>query len=729
MFVEHNLIKNIKIFTLAFTLTVVLIQLSRFISPLAIIHSSYIFLAWMPLCVMLSILFIFGWRGVVPVLCGMFCTNLWNFHLSFLQTAVMLGSQTFVVLCACAILRWQLGTRWRYGLTSRYVWQRLFWLGLVTPIGIKCSMYLVGSFFDFPLKISTFFGDADAIFTVVDLLSLFTAVLIYNMLFYYLTRMIVSPHFAQILWRRDIAPSLSKEKRAFTLSWLAALSVLLLLMCTPYENDFIAGYLVPVFFIIFTLGVGKLRYPFLNLTWAVSTLCLLNYNQNFLQGVLTEYSLAFILAVLISFSVCLLYMVRIYHRSEWLNRRWHLQALTDPLTLLPNFRALEQAPEQEAGKSFCCLRIDNLEFMSRHYGLMMRVHCIRSIYRTLLPLMQENEKLYQLPGSELLLVLSGPETEGRLQHMVNILNSRQIHWNNTGLDMGYGAAWGRFDGNQETLQPLLGQLSWLAEQSCAHHHVLALDSREEMVSGQTTKQVLLLNTIRTALDQGDLLLYAQPIRNKEGEGYDEILARLKYDGGIMTPDKFLPLIAQFNLSARFDLQVLESLLKWLATHPCDKKGPRFSVNLMPLTLLQKNIAGRIIRLFKRYHISPQAVILEITEEQAFSNAESSMYNSEQLHKFGFRIAIDDFGTGYANYERLKRLQADIIKIDGVFVKDIVTNTLDAMIVRSITDLAKANSLSVVAEFVETQQQQALLHKLGVQYLQGYLIGRPQPLAD
>ncbi len=163
MFVEHNLIKNIKIFTLAFTLTVVLIQLSRFISPLAIIHSSYIFLAWMPLCVMLSILFIFGWRGVVPVLCGMFCTNLWNFHLSFLQTAVMLGSQTFVVLCACAILRWQLGTRWRYGLTSRYVWQRLFWLGLVTPIGIKCSMYLVGSFFDFPLKISTFFGDADAI--------------------------------------------------------------------------------------------------------------------------------------------------------------------------------------------------------------------------------------------------------------------------------------------------------------------------------------------------------------------------------------------------------------------------------------------------------------------------------------------------------------------------------------------------------------------------------------
>ncbi|STJ79485.1 putative diguanylate cyclase [Escherichia coli] len=143
-----------------------------------------------------------------------------------------------------------------------------------------------------------------------------------------------------------------QRETRITLSWLAALSVLLLLLCTPYENDFIAGYLVPVFFIIFTLGVGKLRYPFLNLTWAVSTLCLLNYNQNFLQGVETEYSLAFILAVLISFSVCLLYMVRIYHRSEWLNRRWHLQALTDPLTLLPNFRALETSAGARGGQEF-----------------------------------------------------------------------------------------------------------------------------------------------------------------------------------------------------------------------------------------------------------------------------------------------------------------------------------------------------------------------------------------
>ncbi len=725
--VKHNLINNIRIFALAITLSIAAIQFSRLISPLAIVDASYIYLSWLPLCVMLAILLIFGRRGVAPIVLGMLITNEWNLHLPFTQSLVLLFCQMLSVLGVCALVRWRLGSRWRHGLPNRNIWRRVIWLGFVAPIGMKLSMYLAGYYLDFPVAVSTFFGTAVAIFTIVDILSLISAALIFTMLFYYPMRMIVNPRYARIFWRRDIAPALEKKQRAFTLCWLAVLAALLAIMCAPFDNDYIAGYMVPVFFIVFTIGVGKLSYPLLNLSWAVSTLCLLTYNRNFLQGVGSEYSLAFILSALISFSICLLYMTRIYQRSSWLNRRWHQQALTDPLTRLPNLRALEQFLQNEAGQSVCCLRLDNLEFLSRHYGMLMRVHCKRTVYRTLEPLLLDNEKIFQLPGSELLLVLNGPEMDARLQHMLDLLNSRKIIWNNTGLDMGYGASWGGWDGKAETLQPLLGQLSWLAEQSCAHHRVMALTNSLEVATGQTTERVLLLNKIRKALDDGDLLLYAQPIRDCEGKGYDEILARLKSDDGVMTPDQFIPLIAQFNLSARFDLLVVEALLTWLSAHPSSEPGPRFSVNLMPLTLLQKETAPRIIRLFNRYGIAPQTVIIEITEEQAFSNSEVSMQNIEQLHKFGFRIAIDDFGTGYANYERLKRLQADIIKIDGVFVKDILNDSLDAMIVKSITDLAKAKSLSVVAEYVETPAQRDLLLSMGVNYLQGYLIGRPLPL--
>lgn len=539
--------------------------------------------------------------------------------------------------------------------------------------------------------------------------------------------MIVSPHYIRIFWRRDVAPYLAKEKRLFTLLWFATLATLLAVLCTPFETKYIAGYLVPVLFIGFTIGVGKISYPLLNFSWALTALFLLSYNRNFLQGVGSEYSLAFILSVLISFSICLLYMARINQRGEWLNRQWHSQALTDPLTQLPNLRALEQFLLQDAGQSVCYLRMENLEFLSRHYGMQMRVHCEREVFRMLQPLLLEKEKIFHLPGSELLLVLTGPETEARLQYMLNVLNNRKIYWNNTGLDMEYGASWGTFDGRQETLQPLLGQLSWLAEQSCSHRRVLALTQSIEAASGQTTERVLRLQKIRQALERGALVLYAQPIRDAQGKGYDEILTRLRCDDGIMMPNQFIPLIAQFNLSVRFDMQVMEALLQWLSAHPSAEQGARFSVNLMPLTLLQKETASRIMQLFKRYGVPPASVIIEITEEQAFSHSEISMHNINQLRKFGLKIAIDDFGIGYANYERLKRLKADIIKIDGCFVKDILTDSLDAMIVKSITDLAKAKSLSVVAEFVETPAQRDLLLQLGVHSLQGYLIGRPRPL--
>lgn len=88
----------------------------------------------------------------------------------------------------------------------------------------------------------------------------------------------------------------------------------------------------------------------------------------------------------------------------------------------------------------CCLRMDNLEFLSRHYGILMRVHCKRMVTTSLQPFLQKDERLFQLPGSELVLVLLGPGTAERLQHMVDQLNSRKIVWNNTGLDIEFGAS-------------------------------------------------------------------------------------------------------------------------------------------------------------------------------------------------------------------------------------------------------------------------------------------------
>ena len=721
-------VNNVKIFIIALLLCLIAVPFSRYISPRAIVNGHDVYLAWLPLSVMLAVILLFGRRAIIPILLSFTATNIYNINLAPLQHVVLLFCQTFSVFAACGVIRLVLGKRWRHSMPNKYIGIRIFWLGFMVPIGIKLSMYLAGYLFDFPVTISTFFGEGTAIYNVVDIQSLICASLIFTMMFYYPLRMIISPRNAGVFWRQSLKPLLLDKQPIYTVIWLMVLVFIVAVLCAPLESPIIAGYIMPAIFILFTLGISRLSYALISLLWAVTALLLLTYNYNFLNGVESGYSLSFILSVLISFAICMLYMSRIYRRSEWMKQGWQKRALTDPLTGLPNIRALEDYLHIHPDAKICCLRMDNLEFLSRHYGILMRVHCKRMITASLQPLMQKDEQLFQLPGSELVLVLLGPGTAERLQHMVDQLNSRKIFWNNTGLDIEFGASWGEIE-NGENLHHTLGQLSWLSEQSCATHNVLALTNSLETVSGQTTDRVLMLGRIKRALDAGGIRLYAQPIQNAAGKGYHEILTRLESDGEIITPDRFIPLIAQFNLSHRFDLSVVENLLAWLRDNPVSHDKTRFSVNLMPLTLMQKEVANEIITLFEHYRVPPHAVVIEITEEQAFSNSETSIKNIQQLRDYGFRIAIDDFGTGYANYERLKRLQADIIKIDGCFVKDICSDSMDAMIVQSICNLAKTKSLCVVAEFVETPEQREMLLRFGVDYLQGYLLGKPVPLGE
>jgi len=726
----NKILESLRIFALVSIICLLALPLSRYISPRAMVNGNDIYLAWLPLSVMLSVILLFGRRAIAPIIISSALVNAWSLQLTVIQSLALLFCQVFFVFVVCGIIRWHLGRRWRFSVPNKHIWMRIFWLGFILPVCIKLSMFLTGYLLHFPVSLSTYFGEGSVIDNIIDIQSLISAALIFTMMFYYLLRMIINPRYARKFWRYYIKPCLSKSNALFTLCWLVSLMTLLVALCAPYSANYIAGYLVPVIFILFTTAISRFSYALISLSWAISVFMLLSYNANFLNGVKNGYSLAFVLSVLISFAICLLYMSRIYQHSEWLKQGWQERALTDPLTGLPNMRALEAFIVKHPHFHVCCLRMDNLEFLSRHYGMMMRVHCKREITTILQPFLLTHEKLFQLPGSELVLVLNGTETAARLQHIVNHLNNRKIYWNNTALDIEFGASWGRV-GNEsgESLHHALGQLSWLSEQSCATQTVLALTHSLATVSDQTTERVFMLSRVKRALEEGGLRLYAQPIYNAQGVGYHEILTRLDSDGELITPDLFIPLIAQFNLSRRFDLSVVEAMVKWLAQNPVSHQNPRFSVNLMPLTLMQKEIATDIIFLFERHDISSKTVIIEVTEEQAFSESETSILNIQKLREFGFKIAIDDFGTGYANYERLKRLHADVIKIDGCFVKDICSDTMDAMIVKSICNLAKTKSLSVVAEYVETPEQRQMLLAMGVDYLQGYLIGKPRPIEE
>ncbi len=133
------------------------------------------------------------------------------------------------------------------------------------------------------------------------------------------------------------------------------------------------------------------------------------------------------------------------------------------------------------------------------------------------------------------------------------------------------------------------------------------------------------------------------------------------------------------------------------------------------------------RLLAKYAIEAWQLIFEVTESSTLGRTDLAAPTLRQLQKMGIRIAIDDFGTGYASYARLKSVDADILKIDGGFIRNIVSNSLDYQIVASICHLARMKKMLVVAECVETEEIRSAVHALGIDYVQGYLIGMPVEL--
>ncbi len=132
-------------------------------------------------------------------------------------------------------------------------------------------------------------------------------------------------------------------------------------------------------------------------------------------------------------------------------------------------------------------------------------------------------------------------------------------------------------------------------------------------------------------------------------------------------------------------------------------------------------------LLAKYNIEAWQLIFEVTESHSLSNPEQARQTLAVLQDMGCRVAIDDFGTGYASYARLKHVSADILKIDGSFIRNIATSSLDYQIVASICHLARMKNMRVVAEFVENEEIREAAISLGIDYLQGYGIGKPVPL--
>ncbi|MBD8162789.1 putative bifunctional diguanylate cyclase/phosphodiesterase [Erwinia persicina] len=243
-------------------------------------------------------------------------------------------------------------------------------------------------------------------------------------------------------------------------------------------------------------------------------------------------------------------------------------------------------------------------------------------------------------------------------------------------------------------------------------------------------QLQLINDLWLAQENDELRLFYQPkFCAPRGPiiGFEALLRWQHPQRGLLTPDVFLPLAEKTGLIVSMGNWVIGEACRQLRCwHLQGHSEWSVAVNLSALQFEQAGLVETVIRALETHHISPELLTLEVTETTAMRDPDESIRILTQLTELGVKASIDDFGTGYSSLLYLKRLPASELKIDRAFVKELQAQTEDATIVTAIVALAQTLNLKVVAEGVETAEQQAFLTGLGCNTLQGYLLGRPVP---
>jgi diguanylate cyclase (GGDEF)-like protein len=244
--------------------------------------------------------------------------------------------------------------------------------------------------------------------------------------------------------------------------------------------------------------------------------------------------------------------------------------------------------------------------------------------------------------------------------------------------------------------------------------------------------VLRMSELRQAIVEDQLFLLYQPkVKLREGSiSGVEVLARWKHPQlGVVEPDEFIPVAERTGLIVPLTLWVLHQSL--IQCRAWDKTGIDLpvAVNLSMLNLSAPELPEQIAGLLKDTAIPAGKLELEITESAIMEDPQETLCTLKEIRELGVRLAIDDFGTGYSSLAHLSRLPVTTIKIDKSFIQDSGTVRDNAVIIRSIIDLAHNLELNVIAEGVETAEAKKLLVALGCDEAQGYYFGHPVPASE
>ena len=252
------------------------------------------------------------------------------------------------------------------------------------------------------------------------------------------------------------------------------------------------------------------------------------------------------------------------------------------------------------------------------------------------------------------------------------------------------------------------------------------EKKEQAAAQRELDALTWLGRIRDAIDENRLTLYSQPIVPLAGgrPGEELLLRMIGRDNEVILPGSFLPVAEKYGLIREIDRWVITQATRLAATGRLV-----IEANLSATSIGTSDLLPFIEQQIREAHADPANLVFEITETALMQDIVAGEAFARGLAQLGCGLALDDFGTGFGSFTYLKKLPITHLKIDIEFVRDLATNPANLHVVKAIVSLARAFGLKTIAEGIEDEQALTLLRAEGVDFAQGFHLGRPEPIGD
>lgn len=426
-------------------------------------------------------------------------------------------------------------------------------------------------------------------------------------------------------------------------------------------------------------------------------------------------------------------------------RRRHAQleanrlASEDVLTGLANRRVLSETVDEliashrnKADGKFAilCLDLDRFKAVNDTHGHAAGDRLLQAVAQRLREMLRSSDVIARIGGDEFAVLIATADqlstVEAVASRIVEALSRPyEIDGHQILIGASVGIALGPVDG--ETTNDLLiaADLALYSAKAAGRGTYRFFDRK---MNEEIKERRQIETDLREAISDGKLELHYQPIINLKRNTISgfEALARWTHPvSGPIPPDKFIPIAEDSGLILPLGEWALQEACRQAAKWPDEMS---VAVNLSPLQFASPGLALMVERILEETKLAPHRLELEITEGLLMRNTQATIETLHGLKKIGLRIAMDDFGTGYSSLSYLQSFPFDRIKVDRSFVAQLGEERTSSTVVRAIVDIAASRGMHTTAEGVETEEQRATLAGLGCDEAQGYLLGRPVPIA-